>query len=115
VPPGIERVPRPEWEPLPYEGCRGVEGKVPVRDQDFFIAVLRFTEDGTIHEHPGPNDTIVVCLEGSGFTSLAGETAPLQAGDRVEWPRDVPHRLWTDGSPMTTMMVERTQSDQPAT
>jgi quercetin dioxygenase-like cupin family protein len=107
----IERVPRPEWEPLPYEGCRGVQGKVLVRERDFFMALLSFTAEGTIHEHPGPNDTIVVCLEGSGFTSVGGETAGLTAGDRVDWPRDVPHRLWTDGSTMTTVMVERMQSD----
>jgi quercetin dioxygenase-like cupin family protein len=103
----VERVPRPDWEPLPYEGCHGVEGRVLVREPDLLIALLRFTEDGTIHEHPGPNDTIVVCIEGSGYTSLAGETAPLAAGDRVDWPRDVTHRLWTEGSTMTTMMVER--------
>jgi quercetin dioxygenase-like cupin family protein len=89
------------------EGCRGVEGRVLVREPEFFIATLRFEEQGTIHEHPGPNDTIVVCLEGSGFTSVAGEEAALAAGERVDWPRGVPHRLWTDGSTMTAMMVER--------
>jgi quercetin dioxygenase-like cupin family protein len=94
------------------EGCRGVEGRVLVREPELFVATLRFEEDGTIHEHPGPNDTIVVCLDGSGFTSVAGETAPLRAGDRVDWPRDVPHRLWTAGSTMTTLMVERPQSDE---
>jgi quercetin dioxygenase-like cupin family protein len=92
------------------EGCRGVEGRVLVREPELFIATLRFHEHGTIHEHPGPNDTIVVCLEGSGFTSVAGEEAALRAGDRVDWPREVPHRLWTDGSTMTTLMVERPQS-----
>ena len=32
----------------------------------FFVAMLRFAPNGTIHEHPGPNDTIVVCLGGRG-------------------------------------------------
>ena len=107
MPPNVRRVPRPHWEPLPFAGCRGVEGRVLVREPDFFVAVLRFAEEGTIHEHPGPNDTIVVCLDGSGFTSVAGEAAPLTACDRADWPRDIPHRLWTDGSTMTTLMVER--------
>ena len=111
----IERVPRPAWEPLPYEGCSGVEGRVLVREDGLFIATLRFEAHGTIHEHPGPNHTTVVCLEGSGFTSLAGETAPLTAGDRVDWPRGVPHRLWTDGETMTTLMVERPQGDEADT
>ena len=100
--------PRPEWSPLPYEGCVGVEGKVLVREEDFFIAMLRFKPGGTIHEHPGPNDTIVVCREGEGFSSVAGETAPISVGQQIRWPRDVPHRLWTEDSALVTLMVERT-------
>lgn len=106
--PDIAPVPRPDWSPLPYEGCVGVQGKVLVREEDFFIAMLRFDPEGTIHEHPGPNDTIVVCIDGEGLTSVAGQVAPIRAGERVRWPKDVPHRLWTKGSPMTTLMVERT-------
>ena len=100
--------PRPEWEPLPYEGCTGVEGKVLLREEDFFVAILRFAPGGTIHEHPGPNDTHVACIEGEGFTSVGGETSPIHAGERVRWPKGVAHRLWTEGSGMLTLMVERT-------
>lgn len=103
----VAPVPRPEWSPLPYEGCVGVDGKVLVREEDFFVAMLRFGEHATIHEHPAPNHTIVVCVEGHGFTSVAGETASLRAGERTVWPKDVPHRLWTEGSTMTTLMIER--------
>jgi quercetin dioxygenase-like cupin family protein len=108
VTPEIMPFPLPEWEPLPYDGCVGLEGRVLVREADFFVAQLRFSQAATIHEHPGPNDTIVVCLEGEGFTSVAGEIAPIHAGLRARWPKDVPHRLWTEGSSMTTLMVERT-------
>ena len=106
----IRPFPRGEWSPLPYDGCIGVEGKVLVREDDFFVAMLRFAADGTIHEHAGPNDTIVVCLEGEGLTSVARETSPLAAGQQARWPRDVRHRLWTEGATMTTLMVERTPS-----
>jgi quercetin dioxygenase-like cupin family protein len=115
VTPDIAPVPRPDWTPLPYEGCVGVEGRVLVREDDFFVAVLRFSEHGTIHEHPGPNDTIVVCLEGSGYTSVAGEVAPIREAERVIWPRGVPHRLWTEGTTMTTLMVEQTARPEPGT
>jgi quercetin dioxygenase-like cupin family protein len=85
-----------------------VDGRVLVREEDHvFIAQLRFAEHATIHEHPGPNDTIVVCLEGEGFTSVAGEVAPIRAGEQARWPKDVPHRLWTEDSTMVTLMVER--------
>jgi quercetin dioxygenase-like cupin family protein len=78
-----------------------------VHEDDVLIAQLRFAEHATIHEHPGPNDTIVVCLEGEGFTSVAGEVAPLRAGEQARWPKDVPHRLWTEDATMLTLMVER--------
>jgi quercetin dioxygenase-like cupin family protein len=103
----IRPVPRPEWSPVPYEGCVGVEGKVLVREDDYFIAMLRFSKNATIHEHPGPNDTVVVCLEGEGMTSVAGDVARVRAGEQARWPKGVPHRLWTEGSTMTTLMVER--------
>jgi quercetin dioxygenase-like cupin family protein len=103
----IRPFPRLGWDPLPDEGSVGVVGRVLVRDEDFFVAQLRFSERATVHEHPGHTDTIVVCLEGEGFTSVAGEKAPLREGQQVRWPRDVPHRLWTEDSTMTTLMVER--------
>ena len=102
----IEPFPRPEWSPLPHEGSHGVDGKVLVRDGDFFIAMLRFEPNATIHEHPGESETIVVCIDGKGFTSVAGETAPLGEGQMVRWPKDVPHRLWTTDSTMRTLIVE---------
>ena len=72
--------------------------------------MLRFDTDGTIHEHPGPNDTIVICIEGEGWTSVAEEQAQIRAGELVRWPREVPHRLWTEGTEMTTLMFERIQA-----
>jgi len=104
---GIRPIPRPGWDPLPGEGVVGVVGRVLVQEEDFFVAELRFSDHATIHEHPGANDTIVVCLEGEGFTSVAGDMAPLREGEQVRWPRGIPHRLWTEGSTMTTLMVER--------
>jgi quercetin dioxygenase-like cupin family protein len=103
----IRPIPRQGWDPLPGEGVVGVVGRVLVREEDFFVAQLRFPAHATIHEHPGDNDTIVVCLEGEGFTSVADETAPIHEGEQVRWPKGVTHRLWTEASTMTTLMVER--------
>ena len=99
---------RPDWEPLPHHGCVNVDGKVIFwDDKTLGVAVLRFAEHGTIHEHPGENNTLVACLEGSGFTSVGDETAQLAAGQLVMWPNGVNHRLWTEDSTMVTLMVER--------
>jgi quercetin dioxygenase-like cupin family protein len=107
MPPQIEQSPRPEWSPLPGEGVVGVTGKVLVREWGFFIAMLRFAPDAHINEHAGINDTMVICIEGEGWTSVAGERAQLRAGEVVRWPKDVPHHLWTEGTTMTTLMFER--------
>ena len=103
----VRPFPRLGWDPLPGDGVVGVLGRVLVREDDFFVAQLRFSEHATIHEHPGERDTIVVCTDGEGFTSVGFEIAPLAEGQQVRWPRDVPHRLWTEGSTMTTLMIEQ--------
>ena len=103
----VRPFPRPGWDPLPGDGVVGVLGRVLVREDDFFVAQLRFSEHATTREHPGERDTIVVCIDGEGFTSVGVQTAPLAEGQQVRWPRDVPHRLWTEGSTMTTLMIEQ--------
>jgi quercetin dioxygenase-like cupin family protein len=110
----VARVPHPEWEPLPGEGHVGVEGRVLIREADFFIATLRFAPGASIREHPGPNDTLVVCLDGEGFTAVGEERAQLHASERAFWPAGIPHRLWTEDSTMTTLMVERPGVGFPA-
>jgi len=100
----IRPFPRLGWDPLP--DSVGIVGRVLVREDDFFVAQLRFSDRAAITEHPGERDTIVVCIEGEGFTSVAGETARLREGQQVRWPRGIPHGLWTEDSTMTTLMVE---------
>jgi quercetin dioxygenase-like cupin family protein len=101
----VHEIPRPGWDPLPESV--GVVGRVLVRAEGWFVAELRFAEHATINEHPGVNDAIVTCLQGEGFTSVGSETVPIQEEQQVTWPKDVPHRLWTEASTMTTLMVER--------
>lgn len=102
----VRPFPRLGWDPLPGDGVIGVVGRVLVREDDFFVAQPRFSEHATIHPHPGDRDAIVVCIEGEGFASVADETVPLREGQQVRWPRGVEHGLWTEGSTMTTLMIE---------
>ena len=78
-----------------------------VREWGFFIAMLRFEANGTTQEHPGSEETIVMCIDGEGWTSVGAERTPLKSGELVRWPKRVPHRLWTEGTEMTTLMFER--------
>lgn len=103
--PEVKPVPKASWEPLPQEGCVGVEHVVLMREPQV-IALLKFALNGTIHEHPAPFEIDVICMEGSGMTSVAGEEAAIHAGETVRWPANTPHRLWTEDSEMVTLMVE---------
>jgi quercetin dioxygenase-like cupin family protein len=70
--------------------------------------MLRFGPAATIDEHADDEHVHeVICLEGSGFTSLGAEKASIRAGERVTWPPGVVHGLWTEGEAMTTLMVAR--------
>jgi quercetin dioxygenase-like cupin family protein len=111
--PRIESFKRPNWEPVPYEGCVNVEGRVLFFDETLGLAILRFGQHGKINEHAGPNDTVVSCLEGSGFTSVGGEIAPFESGQIVYWPEGVVHGLWTENSTMVTLMCERPAEGKP--
>ena len=109
----IRTIPRPGWDPLP--GSVGIVGRVLVREgedmrrPDLLVAELRFSEAARIEPHPGERNAIVVCLAGEGFTSVGEETVPLSEGQQVRWPRGVVHGLWTEGSTMSTLMVERAE------
>ncbi len=102
----IHPVKQPDWTPLPNPGTDGVTHKALLRTDRMGLALLRFEPGATIHEHPAAFDVDVICLEGAGFTSVSGESAPIRAGERVHWPREAPHRLWTRDSNMITLMLE---------
>jgi quercetin dioxygenase-like cupin family protein len=102
----VSPFPRPDWSPLPREGCVNVEGRVLLELDRLTIAMLRFETGATIDEHAAPHDIDVLCLEGAGMTSVGAERVPLRPGQRVRWPAGEPHRLWTEDSTMLTLMVE---------
>jgi quercetin dioxygenase-like cupin family protein len=102
----VEDFARRDWRPLSAPGAKDVEVRVLWNEDRLLLAQLRFAEHANIHEHAGPNDAYVSCLEGSGFTSVGGETEPIEAGRRVFWPQGVVHGLWTEGSRMVTLMCE---------
>jgi quercetin dioxygenase-like cupin family protein len=101
----IHPIQRDGWTPFPMEGCRNVWVKMLIRLDHLGLAMLRFDPDGTIHEHPAAIEIDVICLEGEGIVSVGDEHSPLKAGERIRWPKDIPHRLWTNDTQMVTLMV----------
>lgn len=102
----VRSVPKPAWHPLKRDGAVGVECRVLSQRRGMVIANLRFAPHATIDEHSASFEIDVVCLSGEGFVSVGGESAPFRGGEIVTWPARVSHRLWTQGVPMETLMVE---------
>ena len=75
-------------------------------NEAWFVAMLRFAPNATVHEHPGQNDAYVVCIDGEGWTSVGEQRTQLRANEYVVWPKGINHRLWTEESTMTTLMIE---------
>lgn len=91
---------------MPRPGCVGVDGKVLLRRPGLSLALLRFGQQATIDEHSAPFEIDVICLEGEGHVSVSGAPHRFAAGQRITWPANEPHRLWTETGTMTTLMVE---------
>jgi len=102
----IKAFKRPHWEPLPHEGCHGVDCRVIFVENDLALSLLRFARHATIHEHPAPFRIDVACLEGRGWMRIGSEETEFASGQWARWPPGVPHCLWTDDSTMITLMIE---------
>ena len=99
----VHPVPRPDWTPLARNNCRNVEARVLLKLPTLLVVQLRFAPNGTIDEHAAPWEIDVICLEGNGTTTVDGES--------IRWPAAKLHRLFTDDSPMVTLMVEHIGAD----
>jgi quercetin dioxygenase-like cupin family protein len=99
---------------LPIEGAVGIEVKVLLPPPPPSIAMLRFAPGAGFPGHAAPFDVDVVCLDGAGFVLVGDDTYPFSAGQRIRWPADAMHRLWTESEGMTTLMVELGSWDAPA-
>jgi quercetin dioxygenase-like cupin family protein len=103
----IEKQPRPDWSRLPRKGCENVEARVLLVKDGLAVANLRFGRNAFIDKHSAPFEIDVVCVSGSGFTSVGDEEFPISAGETIRWPKGYDHCLWTTDDTMETLMVER--------
>lgn len=103
----IEKQPHPEWEVLPRTGCKNILARVLLAKEGLTVANLRFGINATIDPHPASWDIDVVCISGSGYTSIEDETFEISAGQSIRWPAGKVHCLWTEETEMETLMMER--------
>ena len=100
-------IPLPTWTPVERPDVRGVEAVLLHRDASLLAVTLKFDANATIDEHTAAWDIDVVCLEGQGWVSVGADSAEIRAGEEVRCPQGEPHRLWTNGQEMRTLMLER--------
>lgn len=105
----IEKQPRPDWQPLPREGCVNIEARVLLAKDGLSVANLRFGQNASIDPHPADWEIDVICISGSGFTQIEDHRYEISAGDTIRWPAGKIHCLWTEDTEMETLMVERVQ------
>ncbi len=109
--------PKPDWHLLEKDGCTGVEAKVCLVDKRSVVAMLRLNQHANTDVHPAPYDIHVLCIEGAGYAMCDGEVTEICAGESVLWPKGKEHNIYTEGSVMTTVMLEHVhqmQSDKTA-
>lgn len=114
--PGLHRVagvmihlPREAADAIPPEERLRRFGHQPfVLDRPNLVVVHHYEPHAEMREHATDEPILCLAIEGAGFLRLGGpegETAPLQAGEAVLWPAYVPHKVWTEDEPLTTILM----------
>ena len=60
---------------------------------------------GEMHEHPGQEPVLCVCVGGRGFVKVGSDTSELHANQAVIWPAGRSHKVWTTDSSMTVLLI----------
>ena len=103
----IRPFPRLGWDPLPETASSASSVAVWSGKTSFFVAQLRFSEHATIHEHPGERDTIVAASKARATPRSATRPRRSAKGSRFAGRQAFRTGLWTEGSTMSTLMIER--------
>ncbi len=98
--------PKAYWHRLARDGCVGIEARVCLIDRRSVTAMLRLGKNSRTDIHPAPYDIHVLCIDGSGFATSAGEVVEQHSGESVLWPKNEDHNIYTESSEMTAIMLE---------
>lgn len=92
--------------PDPPPGCTGIEAAILHHGDGVAVVELAFGPHGDMWEHSAGFPILCVVLEGQGRMRLGGQEVEVAAGQCHRWPAGVAHKLWTDGQPLRTLMIE---------
>ncbi len=75
----------------PTEGS--IVSRVLAKNDAGTVTLFAFDTEQALSEHSAPFDALVQCVEGRIDITIAGKPYPLQAGQVVLMPKDVPHAV----------------------
>ena len=58
-----------------------------------------------MREHAGHEAVLCVCVDGAGFVKVGDEISELVANQAVVWPVEKAHKVWTEKSSMTVLLI----------
>ena len=70
-----------------------VVSKTLIKKEIGTITLFAFDRGQGLSEHSAPFDALVQCVEGEIEVTIAGTAYPLEAGQVVLMPKDVPHAV----------------------
>lgn len=97
--PGFRRV-------APPSGTEGLSDQVIWGDPRARVTELAFSRRAAITPRTSPGLGLFIVVSGGGWVQVGEERVRIRHGEAVEWPPDVVHAAWTDGSDMRAILVE---------
>lgn len=90
----------------PPSGSQGLADQTIWGDTRARITELAFSRRALIPPQTSPDLGLFIVVAGGGWVQVGEERAAVNHGEAVEWPPDVAHGAWTDGSTMRVILVE---------
>lgn len=97
--PGLRRA-------APPAGTQGVADQYIWSDPRARITELAFSRRALITPQTSPDHGLFIVVSGGGWVQVGDARSSINHGEAVEWPANVPHGAWTDGSHMRVLLVE---------
>ncbi len=90
----------------PPTGTEGLADQVIWGGPRARVTELAFSRRATIKPRTSPELGLFVVVSGGGWVQVGEERIAIRHGEAVEWPPQIVHGAWTDGSEMRAILIE---------
>ena len=89
----------------PPSGTEGLADQVIWGDPRARVTELAFSRRAVIRPRTSPELGLFVVVSGGGWVQVGDERISIRHGEAVEWPPQIVHGAWTDGSEMRAILI----------